>query len=80
MVARFLDQKLNDRRFTPPPRETALGSLLTAITDEFKKDHFQPTNINFGLLPPWPEDLKDKKQKKTLQIERAKTALKKLIP
>lgn len=34
-----------------PPRETALGSLHAAITDETKIAHFQPTNINFGHMP-----------------------------
>jgi methylenetetrahydrofolate--tRNA-(uracil-5-)-methyltransferase len=34
-----------------PPRQTALGSLHAAITDETKIAHFQPTNINFGHMP-----------------------------
>jgi methylenetetrahydrofolate--tRNA-(uracil-5-)-methyltransferase len=59
MSARFVDQKLrgilredagNIDEFLPP-RATALGSLINAITDETKADHFQPTNINFGHLP-----------------------------
>jgi len=33
-----------------PPRETALGSLITYITDTEVKN-FQPMNINFGLFP-----------------------------
>jgi methylenetetrahydrofolate--tRNA-(uracil-5-)-methyltransferase len=75
LVARFIDQKLKDRPLTPPPRETALGSLLEAITDSYREKNFQPTNINFGLLPPWPEDLRDKKEKKSRQIARAQQAL-----
>ena len=76
LVANFIEQKLNDKPFTPPPRDTAMGSLLEAITDSFRADNFQPTNINFALIPPWPEDLKDKKEKKLKQIERARLALK----
>jgi methylenetetrahydrofolate--tRNA-(uracil-5-)-methyltransferase len=79
LVARFLEQKLNDQTFSPPPRDTALGSLLEAITDTFKENNFQPTNINFGLIPPWPEDLRDKKEKKNRQIARAKEALRNWI-
>ena len=75
LVARFIEQKLNDHLFSPPPRDTALGSLLEAITDPFREKNFQPTNINFGLIPPWPEDLKDKKEKKSRQIQRAQDAL-----
>lgn len=79
LVARFLEQKLNDQVFSPPPRDSALGSLLEAITDNFKENNFQPTNINFGLIPPWPEDLRDKKEKKNRQIARAKEALRQWI-
>ncbi len=59
-----------------PPRETALGSLLNAISDVTKARHFQPTNINFGLLPPLPYPTKDKNEKKREQIERAKESFK----
>lgn len=79
LVARFLEQKLNDQVFSPPPRDSAMGSLLEAITDSFKENNFQPTNINFGLIPPWPEDLRDKKEKKNRQIARAKEALRNWI-
>ncbi len=59
MIARFIDQKLRGVLHEDasnigellPPRATALGSLLNAITDETRADHFQPTNINFGHLP-----------------------------
>ncbi len=60
--------------------------MHTAITDEFKGDHFQPTNINFGLLPAavvepilqsdkGPYRKPDKKEKKVMQIQKAKEAL-----
>ncbi len=75
LVAKFLDQKLSDQSFSPPPRLSALGSLLTAITDEFKIKHFQPTNINFSLLPPLVDGPRDKKERKTIQIHKARTAL-----
>jgi len=37
-----------------PPPETALGALITHLT---KTDPacFQPSNVNFGLFPPWDE-------------------------
>lgn len=60
-----------------PPRETAFGSLLAAITDETKLEHFQPTNINFGHLPEIASDenFRDKTGKREEQIRRAKTAM-----
>jgi len=77
LVARFLNDKLNGRPMRLPPRATAMGSLLNAITED--NDEFQPTNINFGAFPR-PEgfevrDREDKRRKKELQLERAKVAL-----
>lgn len=76
LVANFINQKYSDKPFNPPPRESAMGALLNAITQE-KKDNFQPTNINFGLLPS-PEVMKGKKIpkdiKKKKQIENAQSA------
>lgn len=75
LVAQFINQKVKDQPFTPPPRDSAFGSLLEAITDPFRADNFQPTNINFALIPPWPENIRDKKEKKQKQIERARAAM-----
>lgn len=75
LVAHFIDQKLSDRSFSPPPRASALGSLLEAITDESRAKHFQPTNINFALLPPIDFETRDKKLRKNEQIQRARAAL-----
>ncbi len=72
MVAHFIDQKIRGRAFLPPPRESALGSLLHAITLE-AKENFQPTNINFGLFPPIMDKMK-KDQKKSFVLQRAKDA------
>jgi methylenetetrahydrofolate--tRNA-(uracil-5-)-methyltransferase len=59
MVARLLDKKIQGKLALDgsnasdfyPPRASALGSLISAITDETKVEHFQPTNINFGHMP-----------------------------
>lgn len=85
LVAKFLDQKLSDKVFSPPPRESAMGSLLEAITDPTRAEHFQPTNINFALIPPLKEEdiaelttlklHRDKKARKEVQVRKAKAAL-----
>ncbi|MBO9665262.1 MAG: methylenetetrahydrofolate--tRNA-(uracil(54)-C(5))-methyltransferase (FADH(2)-oxidizing) TrmFO [Bdellovibrio sp.] len=75
LVAKFLDQKLKDKPFNPPPRASAMGSLLEAITDETRADHFQPTNINFALLPPLAEKERDKEIRKKKQIDIARAAI-----
>lgn len=72
LVALNIVQKLQDKALQLPPRPTAFGSLLEAITDPTRAKNFQPTNINFGLLPPCNEPIKDKKLKKEKQIDLAK--------
>lgn len=74
LVAHFLHQKILDKPMITPPRDTAMGSLLEAITDPTKIKHFQPTNINFGLFPPLNEKMNDKTLKKEKQIALAKNA------
>jgi len=51
---------------------TSHGALIRHITDSEGK-HFQPSNINFGLLPPLGEGIKirDKKTRRKMIAERA---------
>lgn len=42
-----------------PPKETALGSLIGHLTDSDPK-RFQPSNVNFGLFPPWEKKIRKK--------------------
>jgi len=58
------------------PQETAHGALCQYITNTDAK-HFQPMNINFGLLPPLEQRIKDKKVKNGLIAQRALLALEK---
>ncbi|MCF8034188.1 MAG: methylenetetrahydrofolate--tRNA-(uracil(54)-C(5))-methyltransferase (FADH(2)-oxidizing) TrmFO [Desulfarculaceae bacterium] len=53
---------------TPPPT-TALGGLVTHLQNKATKD-FQPSNVNFGLLPPLEEKVY-KKQRGAAQARRA---------
>jgi len=52
------------------PKETAHGALCQYITNTDAK-HFQPMNINFGLLPTLEERIRDKKVKNGLIAQRA---------
>jgi len=56
-----------------PPQETALGSLINHLTKSDPKN-FQPSNINFGLFPSWPQRV----NKKIRGQERSELALKTL--
>jgi len=60
------------------PEDTAHGALCAYITDQRHK-HFQPMNINFGLLPPLMNKIRDKKQKNAVIADRALRSLQKFI-
>ncbi|HWR17056.1 MAG TPA: methylenetetrahydrofolate--tRNA-(uracil(54)-C(5))-methyltransferase (FADH(2)-oxidizing) TrmFO [Terriglobales bacterium] len=53
-----------------PPRASAFGSLVNYIAHAESKS-FQPANITFDLLPPWPEKIRDKKLRHQKQCELA---------
>ncbi|WP_429843623.1 FADH(2)-oxidizing methylenetetrahydrofolate--tRNA-(uracil(54)-C(5))-methyltransferase TrmFO [Brevibacillus sp. FIR094] len=52
------------------PPETIMGSMARYITTADPK-HFQPMNANFGLVPEWPERIRDKRLKNEKLAERA---------
>ncbi len=52
----------------PPPRATALGSLVHYITQAESKN-FQPANITFDLLPALDRKVRDRQQRHRLQCE-----------
>ncbi|MBF0330232.1 MAG: methylenetetrahydrofolate--tRNA-(uracil(54)-C(5))-methyltransferase (FADH(2)-oxidizing) TrmFO [Nitrospirae bacterium] len=65
-------RRLNGLEPILPPRTTAHGSLVHHITASDPK-HFEPSNINFGLLPADEETLRirDKKKRREKMAERA---------
>lgn len=91
LVAHFVRLKCEGKELMTPPRESAMGSLLEAITSPERAQHFQPTNINFGLLPPLPaEEMEaigvrnkkgllrvDKNKKKEMQVAKARAQFEK---
>lgn len=60
------------------PGTTAIGSLSLYISNKSIK-HFQPMNINFGIMPGLDESIRDKKIKNRKISERALDALKDFI-
>ena len=55
------------------PEETVLGSL-TQYVSAYEGKHFAPMNSCWGLLPPLPERVKDKREKGRRMGERALSA------
>jgi methylenetetrahydrofolate--tRNA-(uracil-5-)-methyltransferase len=70
--------RVRGQEYKPPPRPTALGSLVHYIT-RADAHHFQPTNISFDLLPPidgMPRHVaRDRKARREVQCERALTEI-----
>jgi methylenetetrahydrofolate--tRNA-(uracil-5-)-methyltransferase len=56
------------------PEDTALGALGRYIARS-DPEHYQPTNIAFGLLPELPERVRDKAKKRLALAERALASL-----
>ncbi|TVQ98573.1 MAG: methylenetetrahydrofolate--tRNA-(uracil(54)-C(5))-methyltransferase (FADH(2)-oxidizing) TrmFO [Desulfovibrionales bacterium] len=64
-----LAARLQGRHLPPPPPETALGALLLHLRTPAK--NFQPSNVNFGLMPELKARGK-KAQRKALRAQRAR--------
>lgn len=69
-----LAHKINSRALPPLPAETALGALLGHLSTKPDKE-FQPSNINFGLMPGLKQKMK-KKLRKEAYGTRAQEAFK----
>jgi len=90
LVALFLDQKKKKGFITPPPLTTALGGLYAHLLGA-DPSRYQPTNFNFGLLPPLEIEASfelrtdsngklkkkklGKKEKRAKMVERARLAM-----
>jgi len=63
LVGLFAGAELDGRSIAPPPGATALGALLSHITGGADAESYQPMNVNFGLFPPMPDDVRKKQRK-----------------
>ena len=67
--------ELNNKPLTNIPAESAMGSLLSHLTEGANASTFQPMNINFGLVPALDMRIKSKKERYTALSDRALKAL-----
>lgn len=70
----FTVAEVDGALLSSPPPETALGALLCHITGGANPEDYQPMNVNFGLFPPLPDDIR-KKQRKQGYTDRARDHL-----
>jgi len=73
-AGRNLALRLNKMTPDPPPRDTALGSLIAHVYSAPVKK-YEPMNMNFGLLPPLGINMRDKAASKRARSQRALDAL-----
>ncbi|HVV87671.1 MAG TPA: methylenetetrahydrofolate--tRNA-(uracil(54)-C(5))-methyltransferase (FADH(2)-oxidizing) TrmFO [Kofleriaceae bacterium] len=73
VCAWLLADELAGRPPAPPPATTMMGALYQHVTGPREPDaKYQPTNVNFGLLPPGVgRTPKDKAGRRQHQLERA---------
>lgn len=74
LAGRFLTAELAGREMPLPPPTTALGALLGHITGGADSATYQPMNVNFGLFPPLPDEIR-KADRKRGYTDRAKADL-----
>jgi methylenetetrahydrofolate--tRNA-(uracil-5-)-methyltransferase len=75
LAALFLHGRLSGRPVAPPPATTAFGALYQHLMrPRMPGEAFQPTNINFGLLPPLDARAK-KRDRRALHARRAEADL-----
>jgi methylenetetrahydrofolate--tRNA-(uracil-5-)-methyltransferase len=73
LAGAFTAAELGGGALRPPPRETALGSLLSYCAEP-RKGGYQPSNINFGLFPPIGRKMR-KRRRREEHGRRALTAV-----
>jgi methylenetetrahydrofolate--tRNA-(uracil-5-)-methyltransferase len=61
------------------PRETAIGSLLHYLADA-RSGHFQPMNMNLGILPPLEMKIRNKALRCEHVAARASEAFNRILP
>ncbi len=64
----YLAKQIKGKQIPLPPKECALGALLSHLREEKKR--FQPMNITFGLMPPIKGKMNRTKRRQKL-VERA---------
>ena len=74
LAAIAMAAKVQGREIPLFPRETAIGAMALYISDE-TVTHFQPMNVNFGIIAPLDRRIKGKAQKNLAIAQRALESL-----
>ena len=63
-------RRLSEKETVTLPETTMIGALSRYISDETVKN-FQPMGANFGVLPPFPDKIRDKSERYSALAKRA---------
>jgi methylenetetrahydrofolate--tRNA-(uracil-5-)-methyltransferase len=63
-----MSKRFEGTELAKPPVETALGALLGHLTTQPEKKAFQPSNVNFGLMPGLQKKMKKKLRKEAYGV------------
>ena len=77
LAGRNLARRLLGKEPFIPPEETMLGALSRHVAEP--NDNYQPMGANFGILPPLPERIRDKKLRYEAIAARAVEAMRQAI-
>lgn len=72
-----LSRRLRGQQPVTLPPDTMMGALCRYVAAP--NDDFQPMGCNMGLLPPWPERIRDKQARYTAVAERAMESLRRFM-
>lgn len=78
MVGLQVSRLVEDKPFIDFPKTTAHGALSHYVSN-YEGSNFQPMNVNFGIMDPWPSKVRKKKEKNALIANRALEDLAKLM-
>ena len=67
-------KRIRGERFSTPPRDSALGALMTYVTER-RSGTFQPMNVNYGLFNVQEMKIRDKKVRNSKISENALASL-----
>jgi len=69
---------LTEKELPHVPVESSFGALLAYASDPATKN-YQPMHVNFGLIPPLEEPIKDKQRRYLAFAERGENAMKNYV-
>ncbi len=82
LAGQAIARRMEGKNFSPPPRSTAIGSLVHYICHA-DPNNYQPANIAFDLLPPiegLPREIsRDRRARREMQCARALADLKRWL-